>query len=126
MSLSTKSQKRREGRERRHRRIRRRLSGTPERPRVAVFRSTKHIYAQIVDDLKRVTLFAVDSTSKEVKARLEGKKGKVAAAVACGEILAEKAKAKGITAVCFDRGGYLYHGRVKALAEAARNAGLQF
>ena len=126
MSLSTKSQKRREGRERRHRRIRRRLAGTPERPRVAVFRSTKHIYAQIVDDLKRVTLFAVDSTSKEVKTRLEGKKGKVAAAVACGEILAEKAKAKGITAVCFDRGGYLYHGRVKALAEAARNAGLQF
>ncbi len=126
MSLSTVSQKRREGRERRHRRIRRRVSGTMERPRIAVFRSSKHIYAQVVDDLKGVTLLAVDSTSKEIKAKLAGKTGKIAAATACGELLAEKAKAKGIAAVCFDRGGYLYHGRIKALAEAARNAGLQF
>jgi large subunit ribosomal protein L18 len=126
MSANDRSRLRRLSRERRHRRIRRRVSGTEQRPRVAVFRSSKHIYAQIVDDGKRRTLFAVDSTSKEVKGRMDGKKGKVAAAIACGEILAEKAKAKGITAVCFDRGGYLYHGRVKALAEAARNAGLQF
>jgi len=126
MSAENFSRIRRELRERRHRRIRKRVSGTPERPRVAVFRSSKHIYAQVVDDLKGVTLLAVGSTSKEVRAKMGEKKGKVAAAVACGELLAEKAKAKGIAAVCFDRGGYLYHGRIKALAEAARNAGLQF
>ncbi len=126
MSAESFSKIRRELRERRHRRIRKRVSGTPERPRVAVFRSSKHIYAQVVDDLKGVTLLAVGSTSKEVREKMGDKKGKVAAAVACGELLAEKAKAKGIAAVCFDRGGYLYHGRIKALAEAARNAGLQF
>jgi large subunit ribosomal protein L18 len=126
MSISRKSAERRLGRERRHRRIRRRVSGTPVRPRVTVFRSCKHIYAQIVDDTRSVTLVSVASGTAEVKAKLQDKKGKLAAATACGEVLAEKAKAKGITAVCFDRGGYLYHGRVKALAEAARNAGLQF
>jgi len=126
MSASDKSSSRRLGRERRHRRIRRRVEGTAERPRVTVFRSSKHIYAQIVDDDRGVTLVAVASGSQEVKTRLQDKKGKIAAATACGEVLAEKAKAKGIAAVCFDRGGYLYHGRVKALAEAARNAGLQF
>ena len=126
MSMSSKSLKRRLGRKRRHRRIRRRVSGTPGRPRISVFRSSKHIYAQVVDDNRSVTLVAVASNTEEVKARLQDKKGKLAAATACGEVLAEKAKAKGITAVCFDRGGYLYHGRVKALAEAARNAGLQF
>ncbi|MBI5837739.1 MAG: 50S ribosomal protein L18 [Candidatus Eisenbacteria bacterium] len=121
-----KSLARRLARERRHKRIRRRVSGTGERPRVSVYRSSKHIYAQVVDDARGVTLVSVASGTKEVKARLQDKKGKIAAATACGEVLAEKAKAKGITAVCFDRGGYLYHGRVKALAEAARNAGLQF
>ena len=126
MSANNISEIRRALRERRHRRIRKRVSGTPERPRVAVFRSSKHIYAQVVDDLKGITLLAVGSTSPEVRTRMGEKKGKVAAAVACGELLAEKAKAKGIAAVCFDRGGYLYHGRIKALAEAARNAGLQF
>ena len=126
MSMSDKSRRHREGRERRHRRIRRRVAGTGARPRVAVFRSAKHIYAQVVDDNQGVTILSVDSTSKEIQERFAGKKGKVAMATLCGELLAEKAKAKGITAVCFDRGGYLYHGRVKALAEAARNAGLQF
>jgi large subunit ribosomal protein L18 len=126
MSISRKSAERRLGRERRHRRIRRRVSGTAARPRITVFRSCKHIYAQIVDDNRSVTLVSVASGTAEVKAKLQDKKGKLAAATACGEVLAEKAKAKGITAVCFDRGGYLYHGRVKALAEAARNAGLQF
>jgi large subunit ribosomal protein L18 len=126
MSMSTKSADRRLGRERRHRRIRRRVSGTAERPRITVFRSNKHIYAQIVDDNRGVTLVSVASGTADVKARLKDKKGKLAAATACGEVLAEKAKATGISAVCFDRGGYLYHGRVKALAEAARNAGLQF
>lgn len=104
-----------------HKRIRRRLSGTPERPRLAVFRSLKHIYAQVIDDTKGHTLAAASSNEKG-----GSNGGNVAGAKAVGKLVAERALAKGIRAVVFDRGGYLYHGRVKALADAAREAGLQF
>jgi len=108
-----------------HERIRKQLNGSPARPRLAVFRSNKHIYAQIIDDSKGATLTAASTldagTKKDVK---QG--GNIAAAKAVGKLVAERAKAKGIEAVLFDRGGYLYHGRVKALAEAAREAGLKF
>ena len=116
---------RRAPRDIRHRRLRRYVRGSPARPRLAVFRSIKHIAAQLVDDDAGRTLLAVDSRSKEIKARL-GSGGNVAAAKAIGELLAQKAKASGIERVVFDRGGYMYHGRVKALADAARAGGLVF
>ena len=103
-------------------RIRKRVSGTPGRPRLSVFRSTKHIYAQLVDDQTGATL--VQASSKEAAKKGEG--GKTAAGTAVGQLLAERAKAKGIVRVSFDRGGYLYHGRVKALADGARAGGLEF
>ena len=105
-------------------RIRNRVSGSVERPRLSVFRSAAHIYAQIVDDVKGITL-AQASSRDDVKALIEGK-GKVGTSGAVGKLLAQRAKEKGITAVAFDRGGYLYHGRVKALADGARAGGLQF
>ena len=112
-------------RERVHDRIRKRLKGTSERPRLAVFRSVAHIYAQVIDDTKGVTLVAASSTEKA-----DGKKknsgGNVAAAKEIGKRVAERAKENGINKVVFDRGGYIYHGRVKALADAAREAGLEF
>ena len=108
-----------------HERIRKRLSGSEARPRLAVFRSNKHIYAQIIDDSKGATLTA--ASSLDADARKDVKNGRnVAAAKAVGKLVAQRAKAKGIEAVLFDRGGYLYHGRVKALAEGAREAGLKF
>ena len=112
-------------RRRRHYRLRRRLSGTSDRPRLAVFRSLNHIYAQVIDDDAGRTIVAVDTRSKEFR---QGHKtgGNVAAAKAIGELLAQRAKARGIERVVFDRGGYKYHGRVKALADAARAAGLVF
>jgi large subunit ribosomal protein L18 len=105
-----------------HKRIRRRLAGTQQRPRLAVFRSVKHIYAQVIDDAKGHTVVAASSNEKSA----ETSGGNVAGAKAIGKLIAERAKDKGIKAVVFDRGGYLYHGRVKALAEAARQAGLEF
>ena len=105
-----------------HKRIRRKLSGSPERPRLAVFRSVAHIYAQVIDDTQGKTLVSASSVDKGGKT----KGGNVAAAKAIGKLVAERAKEKGIKSVVFDRGGYLYHGRVKALAEAARAAGLEF
>jgi len=105
-----------------HRRIRRKLSGTPERPRLAVFRSVAHIYAQVIDDTAGATLVSASSVDKGGKA----KGGNVMAAKAIGKLVAERAKEKGIKSVVFDRGGYQYHGRVKALADAAREAGLEF
>ena len=105
-------------------RIRNRVSGTMNRPRLSVFRSSAHIYAQIIDDLQGVTL-AQASSRDDVKALVEGK-GKVGTSTAVGKLLAQRAKEKGITAVAFDRGGYLYHGRVKALADGARAGGLNF
>jgi large subunit ribosomal protein L18 len=114
-----------EGRRRRHRRLRMQVRGTAERPRLTVFRSLKHIYAQIVDDDARRTLVAVDSRSPDFRQRM-ATGGNAAAAKVVGELVAQRATASGITAVVFDRAGYQYHGRVKALADAARAGGLQF
>ncbi len=109
--------------ERRRLRVRNRIKGTTERPRLSVFRSSKHIYAQLIDDLSGVTLVAAGSRGKEAGLAYGGNK---AAATAIGKKLAEVAKAKGITKAAFDRGHYRYHGRVKALADAAREGGLSF
>jgi len=118
-------------RDRRHRislRLRKRIAGTPERPRLAVFRSVSHIYAQVIDDQAGTTLVSASTAEPALKAKLtEGAKGgNVAGAKAIGAAVAERLKAKGITRVVFDRGGFLYHGRVKAVADAAREAGLEF
>jgi large subunit ribosomal protein L18 len=114
-----------EGRATRHRRIRRVVRGSGARPRLVVYRSLNHIYAQVVDDSRGVTVAAAGSLSPELKDTLRSG-GNVAAAKAVGELIARKAQASGIAAVVFDRGGYKYHGRVKALADAARAAGLVF
>lgn len=106
-----------------HKKIRNKFSGTADRPRLAVFRSNNHIYAQVIDDVKGHTLAAASTKDKELS--LE-KTNNVEAAVAVGTLIAEKAMAKGVEAVVFDRGGYVYHGKVKALADAAREKGLQF
>ncbi len=112
--------------ERRKWSLRSRLSGSAERPRLSVFRSDKHIYAQVIDDLAGRTLAAVASTDGEVRGAELKNGGNIAAAKAIGKAIAEKAKAAGITKVAFDRGGRQYHGRIKALADAAREGGLQF
>lgn len=106
----------------RHKRVRAKISGTPETPRLDVFRSNAHIYAQIIDDVNGVTLCAASSNEKD----FEGLGSNCEAATKVGKLVAERAKAKGIETVVFDRGGYIYHGRVKALAEAAREGGLKF
>jgi large subunit ribosomal protein L18 len=108
-----------------HRRIRKKLAGTEARPRLAVFRSQAHIYAQVIDDGKGATLCAASSLDKEL--REKSKRGAdVAAAKAVGKLIAERAKEKGVDTVVFDRGGFQYHGRIKALADAAREGGLKF
>uniref|UniRef100_A0A7V3YK56 Large ribosomal subunit protein uL18 n=1 Tax=Candidatus Caldatribacterium californiense TaxID=1454726 RepID=A0A7V3YK56_9BACT len=112
-----------ERRIRRHRRVRKKVRGTAERPRLSVFRSLKHIYAQIINDEEGRTLVAASSLSPEIRG-MQGTKTDIARAV--GRLVAQKALEKGITKVVFDRGGYKYHGRVKALAEGAREAGLLF
>ena len=114
-----------EVRVKKHRKLRNRLSGTPECPRLAVFRSNNHMYAQIIDDVAGNTLVAASTLQKDVKAELE-KTNNVDAAAKLGTVIAEKAKEKGITEVVFDRGGFIYQGKVKALADAAREAGLNF
>ena len=111
--------------ERRRWSVRSRLFGTPERPRLAVFRSDKHIYAQLIDDFAGRTLASVATTSGDVRGELKNG-GNIAAAKAAGRAIAERAKAIGVTKIAFDRGGRQYHGRVKALADAARAGGLQF
>ncbi|KOP72251.1 50S ribosomal protein L18 [Cytobacillus solani] len=110
-------------RKKRHGRVRAKLSGTEARPRLNVFRSNKHIYAQLVDDVKGVTLASASTLDKEIN--LEST-GNVDAAVKVGELVAKRGVEKGIKTIVFDRGGYLYHGRVKALADAARENGLEF
>jgi large subunit ribosomal protein L18 len=115
----------REARQRRHRRVRYKVSGTQERPRLAVFRSLEHIYGQVIDDVNGRTLVAASSLEPAFKGE-EGQISKTALASRVGKLLADRAKEKGITDVIFDRGGYLYHGRVKALADSAREEGLQF
>ena len=109
-------------RQKRHKRVRSKVSGTSERPRLNVFRSEKHIYAQIIDDIQGHTLCAASSTEKSFKGSGSNKE----AARKVGQMVAERAVAKGINSVVFDRGGYIYHGRVKELAEAAREGGLIF
>ena len=108
-----------------HRRLRSRLSGTPERPRLAVFRSNNHMYAQVIDDVAGNTIVSASTLQSEVKEGLE-KTNNVEAAAKLGEVIAKKALYNGINEVVFDRGGYIYQGKVKALADAAREAGLQF
>jgi large subunit ribosomal protein L18 len=115
----------RAARARRHIRVRKTLAGTPERPRLAVFRSLNHIYVQVIDDEARRTIVAASDLDESVRTARDGKK-KSDVATLVGERLAKKAKEKGITAVVFDRGGFRYQGRVKALAEAARKGGLSF
>lgn len=110
-------------RQRRHLRVRRKVSGTAARPRLVVFRSLKHIYGQLVDDDRGIALMGVSDTSEGIQVEGEGKIGR---AHAVGRLLAEKATAAGITAVVFDRAGYQYHGRVKAVADGARKGGLEF
>ena len=108
-----------------HRRLRNRFSGTAERPRLAVFRSNNHMYAQIIDDTVGKTLVSASTLQKEVKAELE-KTNNVDAAAYLGTVIAKKAIEKGINTVVFDRGGFIYQGKIKALADAAREAGLEF
>lgn len=111
-------------RKKRHARVRSKLTGTAERPRLNVFRSNQHIYAQVIDDVNATTLASASTLDKDFEESAKGKN--VTAAQKVGELLATRAKAQGVEDVVFDRGGYLYHGRVKALADAAREAGLKF
>jgi large subunit ribosomal protein L18 len=106
----------------RHKRVRGKLSGTPERPRLSVYRSGSNIYAQVIDDISRTTIVSASTVEKD----FSGSGGNAAAASEIGRLIAQRAIAKGIEAVVFDRGGYIYHGRVKALAEGAREGGLKF
>ena len=112
--------------QKRHRRLRRHLSGTAGKPRLAVFRSNSHIYAQVIDDDAQSTLCSASTIDKDLRTSLKANGNDCNASVAVGELVAKRALAKGIQQVVFDRGGNLYHGRVKALADAAREAGLQF
>jgi large subunit ribosomal protein L18 len=116
---------RKEAVQRRHRRVRKDVQGSAERPRLAVFRSLQHIYVQAIDDTAQHTIVAASSLEPEIKSKLSNG-GNIDAAKAVGQLIAERAKAKGIELVVFDRGGNLYHGRVQALADAAREAGLNF
>ena len=112
-------------RAKKHMRIRNRFSGSAERPRLAVFRSNNHVYAQVIDDASGTTLVSASTLEKDIKAELKNTDD-TAAASKIGDVVAKRALEKGIKAVVFDRGGYIYHGKVKALAEAAREAGLEF
>jgi large subunit ribosomal protein L18 len=123
--LANKAQSRKESRARRHLRVRKKVIGTAERPRLNVYKSLNHIYAQIIDDQKQATLVSASTLTPELKEQLANG-GNVEAAKAVGALIGKKAKEQGITKVVFDRGGYIYHGRIKALADAAREAGLEF
>ncbi len=112
--------------QKRHKRIRRHISGTPDKPRLAVFRSNNHIYAQLIDDDAQNTICAASTLDKDLRPTLKVDGSSCAASTAVGELVAKRALDKGIKQVVFDRGGNLYHGRIKALANAAREAGLQF
>jgi len=122
--MSNIAMKRREGRIIRHRRVRKKIHGTAERPRLAVFRSNKHLSLQLIDDVSGRTLASASTTEAEL--RSAGSGATVAAATRLGQVIADRAKAAGVTEVVFDRGGFLYHGRVAAVAAAAREAGLEF
>jgi large subunit ribosomal protein L18 len=118
----------RQARLKRKKRIRRKILGTPERPRLSVFRSSGHIYAQIIDDIEGQTLVAASSLEKTVRENtlLQSEKGKIPIANHVGKLIAERSREKGITRVVFDRNGFIYHGRVKAVSDGAREAGLDF
>ena len=109
----------------RHIRVRRKVKGTPERPRLAIYRSLNHIYAQVIDDTQGITLAAASSLENELKSKSEGKQ-KMEIAYQVGELISERAKEKGVNTVVFDRGGYKFHGRLQSLADAARKGGLVF
>ena len=129
MAKLEKGKRKEEARLKRKKRVRKKIFGTPERPRLCVYKSCKHIYAQIIDDTIGNTLVAASSLSPEIREKLnelKKKGGKTEVAKAVGELIAKKALEKGITKVCFDRGGFRYHGRIKALADAARALGLEF
>lgn len=123
--MASRMNPRQQARLKRKKRIRKKISGSPERPRLSVFRSTKHIYAQLIDDDNGVTLVAISTLRPDVRQQ-EKVKGKIEEAKRVGKMIADEAKAKGISKVVFDRNGFLYHGRVRALATAAREAGLEF
>lgn len=112
-------------RQKRHLRVRKKIEGTPARPRLNIFRSSKHMYAQLIDDLNGVTIASASTQDKELKGQIENG-GNIEAAQQVGALVAKRATEKGINKVVFDRGGYLYHGRIQALADAAREAGLEF
>ncbi len=122
--MSASAKKRAVARKRRHTRVRKKVQGTPSRPRLAVHRSNRHVVAQVIDDESGRTLAAASTLEADI--RQQGSTGNKDAAAACGRLVAERATAAGITTVVFDRGGFLYHGRVAALADAARAAGLEF
>jgi len=122
--MASTSQERRESRLRRHRRVRKKVEGTAERPRLAVHRSNKHITVQVIDDQSGRTIASASTTEPELRGSASG--ATVAAATKIGQAVAQRAKAAGVSKVVYDRGGYLYHGRVAAVAEAAREAGLEF
>src|SRR5687768_7974710 len=122
--MSMSPQKKRQDRQRRHRRVRKKVMGTADRPRLAVFRSTRHISAQVIDDRAGVTL--ASASTIEADLRSGGGTGNIDAATKVGKLVAERAKAAGVEQVTFDRGGFQYHGRVAALADAARESGLEF
>lgn len=124
--MADKNQLRREGRQIRHMRVRRKVQGTADRPRLTIFRSLSNVYCQLIDDEKGVTLAAASTLTAEIKQKLGERRGNVKASEAVGEAIAKLAQTKGIKKVCFDRAGYKFHGRVKALADAARKAGLEF
>jgi large subunit ribosomal protein L18 len=121
--MSTSAKQKHVARVRRHNRVRKIVRGTPERPRLAVFRSSRHVTAQVIDDTVGRTLAAASTTEADLRARPTGNK---AAAADVGKLIAERARAAGVTKVVFDRGGFLYHGRVAAVAESAREGGLEF
>ncbi len=123
--MSVSAADKRRARLRRHTRVRKKVEGTAERPRLTVFRSARHIYAQVVDDAVGRTLASASTLEADLRAQLDGKK-KLEQAQLVGRLLGERARAAGVTRVVFDRGGNLFHGRVKALADSAREAGLEF
>ena len=120
------SEVRRQMRQRRHRRIRKRVQGDAERPRLAVYRSLRHLYVQVIDDVESRTLFSISTMDKGAREQLAGTASRMERSKLLGKMLAERAKEKGVEKVAFDRGGYLYHGHIKALAEGAREGGLEF
>jgi large subunit ribosomal protein L18 len=124
--MRTKFRKALTNRERRHRRVRAKISGTTQRPRLNIFRSSAHIYAQLIDDTQSHTIVAASDLEEAVRERAGEGANKSARARAVGEVIAERAKTAGVDAVLFDRGGFLYHGRVKAVADGAREGGLKF